>query len=186
MPVWVALLRRFAYGERLSGLQWGCVLAAVVGVFITEQSAPDQFSLGIAAALGGAFFFAIATIGMSFLGDHHPQTITIHFALVASAVSVAIMLFNLPSGDVSVPRTAVVGFGLLVPAVLGSVAQVLMAGALGRGHNVTVVIVGLSQIVFAGLFDVFLWNRTFSTAKLAGIAIIVVSVAGMTFGRKSA
>ncbi len=184
MPVWVALLRRFGYGERLTWMQWGCVLAAVVGVFITEEATPDQMNLGIAAALGGAFFFAIATIGMSFLGDHHPQTITIHFALVASAVSLAIMLFSVPSGAGFIPPTAAVGFGLLVPAVLGSVAQVLMAGALGRGHNVTVVIVGLSQIVFAGFFDVLLWNRSFSLTKIAGIAIIVLSVAGMAMGRK--
>jgi drug/metabolite transporter (DMT)-like permease len=181
MPVWVALIRRVRYGEQLAWVQWTCVFAAVVGVFITEQAAPDQFNLGIAAALGGAFFFAIATIGMSFLGDHHPQTITIHFALVASAVSLAIMLVAAPGGAELIPQTPAVGIGLLVPAVLGSVAQVLMAGALGRGHTVTVAIVGLSQIVFAGIFDVFLWNRSLSPEKLAGIAIIVLSVAGLSY-----
>jgi drug/metabolite transporter (DMT)-like permease len=117
------------------------------------------------------------------LGDYHPQTITIHFALVASAVSIVILAASVPSGAAVLPPTPAVGLGLLVPAVLGSVAQVLMAGALGRGHNVTVVIVGLSQIVFAGLFDVFLWDRSFSPMKIAGIAIIVTSVAGMALGR---
>jgi drug/metabolite transporter (DMT)-like permease len=184
MPVWVALIRRFRYGERLTFIQWACVCAAGAGVFITEQASPGEFNLGIAAALGGAFFFAIATIGMSFLGHVHPQTITIHFALVASAVSVAIMLFNLPGGEVVLPPTPLIGFGLLIPAVLGSVAQVLMAGALGKGHNVTVVIVGLFQIVFAGIFDVLLWDRSFSALKIAGIVIIVGSVAGMALGRR--
>ena len=184
MPVWVALLRRFAYGERLTFVQWACVLAAVGGVFITQEASPDRFSLGIAAALGGAFFFAIATIGMSFLGDHHPQTITIHFALFASAVSVVIMLVSLPGGASLMPPTPAIGFGLLIPAVLGSIAQVLMAGALGKGHNVTVVIVGLFQVVFAGIFDVLIWDRTFSLFKLLGIAIIVSSVAGMALFRR--
>ncbi len=184
MPVWVALIRRAVYGERLAFVQWACVCAAVVSVFITEQASPEEFNLGVAAGLGGAFFFAIATIGMSFLGQHHPQTITIHFAIVASAVSAAIMLFSLPGGEALLPPNAAVGGMLLVPAVLGSLAQVLMAGALGRGHNVTVVIVGLFQVVFAGIFDVFLWDRSFSPLKLLGIAIIVGSVAGMALGRR--
>jgi drug/metabolite transporter (DMT)-like permease len=184
MPVWVALIRRVTYGERLSYLQWVCVCAAVAGVFITEEASPDKFNLGIAAALGGAFFFAIATIGMSFLGHHHPQTITIHFALFASAVSAGIIFVSLPGGATFVPPTPAIGFGLLIPAVLGSMAQVLMAGALGKGHNVTVVIVGLFQVVFAGVYDVVFWDRSFSLLKIVGIAIIVSCVAGMALARR--
>jgi S-adenosylmethionine uptake transporter len=184
MPVWVALIRRFAYRERLSLIQWTCVCGAAAGVFITEQASPDRFSAGVAAGLGGAFFFAIASIGMSFLGGHHPQTVTIHFALVASAVSLAIVLVSLPSGESFLPATPATAIGLFIPAVLGSVAQVLMTGALGRGHNVTVAIVGLFQVVFAGFFDVILWDRTFTPQKLLGIAIIVGSVAGMALGRR--
>ena len=64
----------------------------------------------------------------------------------------------------------------------GSVG-LLMAGALGRGHNVTVALVGLTQVIFAGLFDVLLWHRAFSAGKLLGIALILASVGGMAAGR---
>jgi drug/metabolite transporter (DMT)-like permease len=183
MPVWVALIRWAVYKESLSFVQWGCVAGAVTGVYITEEASPASFSWGLAAGLGGAFFFAIASIGMSFLGDHHPQSVTIHFSLVASGVALVCMALSLPGREEIVPASAAIGAGLLVPAVLGSVAQVLMAGALGRGHNVTVALVGLTQVIFAGLFDVVLWDRAFSATKIAGIAVILVSVAGMAAGR---
>ena len=179
MPVWVALIRWAVYRESLSPVQWVCVAGAVTGVFVTEEASPDSFTWGLAAGLGGAFFFAIASIGMSFLGDHHPQSVTIHFSLVASGVALACMALSRPGWAAIAPESAAIGAGLLVPAVLGSVAQVLMAGALGRGHNVTVALVGLTQVVFAGLFDVILWNRTFSGLKIAGIAVILASVGGM-------
>jgi drug/metabolite transporter (DMT)-like permease len=183
MPVWVALIRWAVYKESLSPVQWVCVAGAVVGVFITEESMPDALNWGLAAGLGGAFFYAIASIGMSFLGGHHPQSVTIHFSLVASGVALACVAISLPGREEIVPASAAIGAGLLVPAVLGSVAQVLMAGALGRGHNVTVALVGLSQVIFAGFFDVFLWDRAFTATKITGIAVILVSVGGMAAGR---
>ncbi len=183
MPVWVALIRWVVYKESLSLAQWLCVAGAMAGVFITEEATPDALNWGLAAGLGGAFFFAIASIGMSFLGGHHPQSVTIHFSLVASGVALVCMAISRPGWDAIAPQSAAIGAALLVPAVLGSVAQVLMAGALGRGHNVTVALVGLTQVIFAGIFDVALWGRDFSPAKLAGIALILASVGGMAAGR---
>ncbi len=183
MPVWVALIRWVVYKESLSIVQWTCVAGAVVGVFITEEAMPESLNWGLAAGLGGAFFYAIASIGMSFLGGHHPQSVTIHFSLVASGVALVCMTLSLPARAEMVPASATIGAALLIPAVLGSFAQVLMAGALGRGHNVTVALVGLSQVVFAGLFDILLWDRAFTPAKIAGIAVILVSVGGMAAGR---
>lgn len=183
MPVWVALIRWVVYKESLAPYQWLCVFGAVVGVFITEQAAPDAFNWGVAAGLGGAFFYAIATIGMSFLGNHDPRSITIHFSLVASGVALGCMVLSRPGWDAIVPPSASLGEALLVPAVLGSFAQVLMAGALGRGHNVTVALVGLTQVIFAGILDIALWDRDFSSMKILGIFVILASVGGMALGR---
>jgi len=183
MPVWVALIRWVVYKESLSAIQWLCVCGAVVGVFITEQATPHAFSWGVAAGLGGAFFYAIATIGMSFLGKHDPRSITIHFSLVASGVAAACMVISAPGWGALVPASPGIGAALLVPAVLGSFAQVLMAGALGRGHNVTVALVGLTQVIFAGILDIALWDRDFTPVKILGIFVILASVGGMALGR---
>lgn len=183
MPVWVALIRWVVYRESLSAVQWVCVAGAMIGVFLTEEATPDKFNIGIAAGLGGAFFYAIATIGMSFLGHHDPRSITIHFSLVASAVAVGCMVISAPGWGALVPASPAIGAGLLIPAVLGSFAQVLMAGALGRGHNVTVALVGLTQVIFAGILDVVLWDRAFSGMKIAGITVILASVGGMALAR---
>jgi drug/metabolite transporter (DMT)-like permease len=183
IPIWVAVFRRIVFREALSLLQWGCVFGAVAGVFVSQQFTGASAWDGVAMALGGAMFAAVAFIAMSFLGGIRPESVTIHFSMFASVVAAGAILISLPTGGTFLPSTPWMGLALVIPAALGSIAQVQMTSAMGRGHNVTVSLVGLSQVVFAGLFDVFLWNRSFTLVKLAGLALIAACVALMSLRR---
>lgn len=180
MPIWVAVIRRVVYRESLSWTQWGCVAGAILGVFVAEEFSGTALSLGVVAAFVAAFSFAFAVVAMSFLGGYHPQSVTMHFSFFATFVALAAMAISAPAGGTFVPPSAWIALGLLVPPVLGSIAQILMTGAMGRGHNVTTALIGLTQLVFAGTFDAVLWHRSFTPIKLAGFGLIVICVIGMT------
>jgi len=183
IPIWVAVIRRCLYRESLSVLQWACVAGAVAGVFVSQEFTGSSAWDGVAMALFGAVFAAIAFIAMSFLGNIRAESVTIHFAMCASVVAAIAIAVSLPAGGTFLPAGIPMGLALLVPAALGSVAQILMTSAMGRGHNVTVSLIGLAQVVFAGIFDVILWNRSFTFVKLSGLALIVFCVATMSIRR---
>lgn len=186
VPIWVAVIRKFVFKESLTSLQWLCVFGAVGGVFVSQEFSLDLIESGAFSALLGAVFTAFAFISMSFLGGYHPQSVTMHFSFFASLVALGAILINRPETAAILPSNAFQGTGLIAVAAFGSLAQVLMTSAMARGHNVTVSVIGLTQILFAAIFDLTVWHRTFSPTKLLGFALIAICVVLLTTHRPAA
>ena len=183
-PIWVALIRRVVYRDRLYAVDWLCVLGAVAGVLIAEGASFGVEPLGVAVALIGAVFASCAFISISHLSHIRPESVTLHFAAFGSTVAFALLLISLPLSLDNLPPAPVHAGGLLLIAVLGSFAQVFLTLGLSRGHTVTMTLIGLTQIVFGGLYDFLLWGHTFSPSKLLGFALIGGCVILMTARRR--
>lgn len=182
-PIWVALIRRAIYKDTLDAVDWLCILGAVGGVFLAEGATFDVEPFGVTVALFGAFFAGCAFVSMGFLGSMRPESVTMHFAGFGSLVALGFFLASLPGSTGGLPPTALHGGGLVLTAIFGTFAQIFMTMGLARGHTVTMTLIGLTQVVFAGVYDWLFWDQTFTATKLLGFGIMGGCVALMSIRR---
>jgi drug/metabolite transporter (DMT)-like permease len=99
-----------------------------------------------------------------------------HFSGVATLVTLAVSLPVFDAGTASaliVPRNAA---ALLALGAAGTVSQLLMTAAYRRGNATLVALVGLTQIVFAAIYDIVLFGHTPDGWKAVGVALIALGI----------
>ena len=72
----------------------------------------------------------------------------------------------------------------MLAGLAASVGQVFLTKAFAAGHPAKVAVVGLSQVVFAMLFDVLLLERELSVLSLLGTALVLAPSAWLMAHRK--
>lgn len=179
-PIWIALFRRVIYRDTFGLPDWLLTIGAVAGIFLAESSTFAVAPVGIAVALLGAIFAACAFISMGFLSSLRAESVTMHFALFGALAAAGFILIGLPGSVDGFPPIPLHAGGLLLTAVLGTVAQIFLTLGLSRGNTVLMSLIGLSQVIFGGLFDWLVWDHTFTFKKLAGFALVGLCVALMT------
>jgi drug/metabolite transporter (DMT)-like permease len=172
VPVWVTLLAWPVLGQRPSGSVWLAVGVGVCGVALIQK--PEAVGDRVAGllALGNAVATAVAVLGLNRLGGVDARAVVTHFSGVSTVFAVAFLLLSgagvsyAPLGDAST-LLLLVGVG-----VAGTLGQLAMTKAFALGSPSKVSVVGLTQIVFALLFDLLLWRRPFDLLTLAGIFLV--------------
>lgn len=177
VPVWVALLAWLLLGYRPTAQIWFAIAAAVAGVALIQRPHLAGDGLAGAAALAHAFCWAVGVIGLNRLGGVDPRAVVVHFAVVSTVVALAFFLVtgaDFGGGSLGDWRLAatLVGVGLA-----GTLGQLGMTRAFALGHPSKVAVVGLTQIVFACLFDLVLWKQRFDAPTVAGIVLVVAPTA---------
>lgn len=172
-PIWIAVIRRVMFRDRLDFIDIVCIAGSVVGVFLVESASFQVEPWGVAVTLTGAFFVACAFTSMRYLAHIPPQSVTIHFSTMGAVVALGAFLVTLPGSSEALPPANLLIGGLLLTALLGSFAQVFLTVGLSRGHTVAMSLIGLLQVPFAALYDRFIWHQDFSTTKLLGFAIVL-------------
>jgi drug/metabolite transporter (DMT)-like permease len=176
-PVWITLLSWAVFRDRPGPRVWAAVAMAVAGVALVAQPHFAAGSLGAAAAIGNSVFSAIALLGIHRVRGVDPWAIVIHFAGVSTAVSLAVLLATGGPGafgglEQARPLLLLGGVGLL-----GTLGQIFLTRAFILGSPPRVAVVGLTQILFAALFEILFWQRQWNALTVAGMALVTLPTA---------
>ncbi len=182
-PIWVALLSWPLLREPPSGPVWLAVASGVIGVLLIQQ---PHFAAGNFAALlavASSVFTAIAMIALHRLADLDPRTIIVHFSAVALLCCIgSLVAFDwtgaVPSAWPAWPLLLLLGVGIL--ALIG---QLFLTKAYAAGDATRVSVVGLTQIVFAMLFDMLFFDHAFRMPTLLGMGLVLGPAAWLMVSR---
>ena len=176
-PIWVAVLSWPLYGQAPGWKMALAVVVGITGVALVEQPHFASGNLGVVAALAAALFTAVAMLGLHSLGGLDPRAIVVHFSAVATVFCLAAFLLGPREHDarrVLEPQVMLELVGMGLTALVG---QLFLTIAFARGAPAKVSVVGLTQIVFALAFDVWLFGRSVDEATLAGTALVIAPTA---------
>ena len=182
-PLWVAVLSWPLLGEHAPLEVWPAVGVGILGVLliqlsVREQQPPEasqamlqQATLAMSAALLSAFTSAIALIGLHRLKELDPRAIVAHFSGVALLFSLGAMFFA--PRDVTPPLTSHALLLLLGVGLSATVGQLFLTKAFAAGSPARISVIGLSQVGFAMLLEILIFNRTFTSLTLLGMGLAI-------------
>lgn len=172
VPVWVTLLAWPVLGQRPAAPVWLAVGVGVVGVALIQKPEVAGDNLALVLALGNAVSTAVAVIGLNRLGGVDARAVVTHFSGVSTVFTVGFLLLS--GAGVSYAPLADSSTLLLLAGVgaAGTLGQLAMTKAFALGSPSKVSVVGLTQIVFALLFDLLLWRRPFDLLTAVGIFLV--------------
>ncbi|HEX8142763.1 MAG TPA: DMT family transporter [Pyrinomonadaceae bacterium] len=177
VPVWVALLAWLLLGYRPTAQIWVAIGAAVVGVVLIQRPYWAGGNLAGLAALGHALCWAIGVIGLNRLGGIDARAVVVHFAFVSTVVALAFFLSFGEDASYGILDNKILLALLMSVGLTGTIGQLGMTRAFALGHPSKVAIVGLTQIVFACLFDVIFWKHHFDAVTISGILLVIAPTA---------
>jgi drug/metabolite transporter (DMT)-like permease len=177
-PLWIVLLAAVVLRQAPRTVELAALACGMAGVLLIEQPHLGGERLAMVVALMGAGSTAVALLGLHRLRDVDTRAVVAHFAGVASLVSlIAILLFP-ATVPTRIPDTTTLGL-LLGVAASGTGGQYCLTRAYAIGRPASLAIVGLTQIVFAVLFDVVFWGRALDPATIAGFALVALPSAAL-------
>jgi len=176
-PLWVALLSWPLYRQRPDRNILLAILMGIVGVVLVEQPHFAQRNWGVVAALAAALFTAVAMLGLHALKGIDPTTVVVHFSSVATAVCFAVFLLTPQEHSLSRLSEGTAWIKLLGMGLAALVGQIFLTLAFVGGAPAAVSVVGLTQIVFALVFDVWLFGHPVDVLTLLGTALVIAPTA---------
>jgi drug/metabolite transporter (DMT)-like permease len=174
VPVWVTLLAWPVLGQRPRAGMWAAIAVGLAGVVLIQRPEATADRLAGALALGNALSTSVSMIGLNRLGGVDARAVVTHFSGVATAFTLAFMLLSGGRVDYNAlldTTTLALLLGVGLAATVGQLTMTKAFAATGSPSKVSVV--GLMQIVFALLFDLLLWHRSFDALVMLGIALVV-------------
>jgi drug/metabolite transporter (DMT)-like permease len=185
-PLWVAVISWPLYGRAPGLKMWVAILCGVAGVTLVEQPQLEAGNPGVYSALAAAVFTAVAMLGLHSLKDIDPRAIVVHFSAVATVV-ILIAYFTTPRhGGVEQLADGWVLLKLFGMAASATVGQIFLTLAFGSGSPAKVSVVGLTQIVFALVLDVLVWNHAVNAVALLGTVLVIAPTAWLLTRRPEA
>jgi drug/metabolite transporter (DMT)-like permease len=174
VPVWVTLLAWPVLGHRPVASVWLAVAAGVAGIVLIQRPEAGGDRLASMLALANAMSTSVSMIGLNRLGGVvDARAVVTHFSGVATVFTLLFLLPASASIDYAPLKdsgTLALLFGVGAAATVG---QLAMTKAFALGSPSRVSVVGLMQIVFALVFDLLFWRRTFSPLVVLGIALVL-------------
>lgn len=184
-PIWVAILSWPVMGEVPSASVWVSAACGVVGVGLIQQPHFAEGNFALLIALLASFATAFAMLGLHQLYFLDTRAVVAHFSGVASLFcGASFFLFerSQPVHNIVAGRSLVMLLGVGLTATVG---QLCLTKAFTTGAPAKVSVVGLTQIVFAMIYDVVLWQQSFEPIKLAGMVLVIAPTAWLLTHRPS-
>jgi drug/metabolite transporter (DMT)-like permease len=177
VPIWVTLLAWPILGYRPTRQIWVAIAAGVAGVVMIQQPYLKAGNLAGLAALLHALSWAVGMIGLNRLSGVDPRAVVVHFAGVSTFVC---LLFFLLTGErfaYGALNDSALVVMLVGVGITGTIGQLGQTKAFAAGHPSKVAVVGLTQIVFACVFDLIIWKHHFNLLTLCGILLVIAPTA---------
>jgi drug/metabolite transporter (DMT)-like permease len=176
-PIWVALLSWPLLNEVPSGTIWVAVASGIAGVVLVQQPHLAEGNFAVLLALASSLSTALAMIGLHRLQGIDARAIVVHFSMVSLLFCLgAFFTFDRPAlAELAIDgRTGLLLLGVGVMAVIG---QLFLTLAFIAGPATKVSVVGLTQIVFAMILEVLIFDHSFSATTLFGMTLILAPTA---------
>lgn len=170
-PLFTLLMARFFEGDRVSKSQWGAFLLAFAGVAFVRGFDAQVTGLGISAAIGAAFFSALAYQMIRKTKDSvPPMLIVFYFALIATVVAVppTIYLWKSP--------TWIEWIWMLGVGVTTFFAQVALTKAYQSSKAKEVSQFIFLGVIFALIFGLIIFDEKLSIGVWIGISLVLTGV----------
>ena len=176
-PLWVAILSWAVFKERPSAKVWIAIVVGIAGVVMIAQPHFEDARIAIGTGILSSICTAVVMLGLKRLANVDTRIIVTHFAMVATVVCGAVYVFTASGRPVGAIRdsggmTMLLGMGLM-----GTLGQIALTRAFALGDPSMVSVVGLSEMIFSGVYDGVLWHRTFGWTTLAGMALVAAPTA---------
>ena len=170
-PVFTTILGLFILGEKVKPVAWLFFLISFSGVFLIKGLDGNvellYLLIGIASAIGSAFaYITIRTLKE----DEHPLVVVFHFQLVGTITG---MIFSTPTFEV--PQ-GIEWLYLFLIGLFTQLGQVNLTKALQQEKVANVSIINYTGIIYAVLAGFLLFDETYGTGTLVGIALVIAGV----------
>jgi drug/metabolite transporter (DMT)-like permease len=172
-PVWMTLLAWPLLGIRPTASVWLAVATGIIGVFVIQRPHWAGSQSAVLAALGNALCTAIAMIGLNRLRNVDARAVVTHFSGVSTIICLVFLLLTSAPSEWIKPSGKPAFLLLVGVGLTGTLGQLGMTRAFALGHPSKVAVVGLTQIVFASIFDLLFWQHRFDLPTLCGMVLII-------------
>ncbi|OIQ29239.1 MAG: EamA family transporter [Alphaproteobacteria bacterium MedPE-SWcel] len=169
-PLLITILSIPVLGERVGLPRLGAVLVGFAGVMVVLRPGETQLGLGHAAALLAALGSAFQSVILRKLSSVERRVVLMLFPMLTTVV---VMGLALPF--VYVPLTAPELSGLTIIAVFGFCATLLLVNAYSIGEAAIVAPMQYSQIIWATIFGLILFDEKIDLLTLVGAGLIIAS-----------
>jgi drug/metabolite transporter (DMT)-like permease len=176
-PIWVALLSWPVLKERPSGGVWLSVVIGVLGVALVQQPHLTEGNFAILVALASSFTTAVAMMGLHRLSHVDVRAIVVHFSGVSLLFCVAALFLFERGEQMPAVQDGYAVLMLLGVGVSATLGQLLLTKAFAAGLPAKVSVVSLTQIVFAAVLDVLIWDRHLQPITLVGMGLVITPTA---------
>ncbi|MBF9042505.1 EamA family transporter [Rhodobacterales bacterium HKCCE4037] len=169
-PLLITLLAIPMLGEQVGWRRTMAVFVGLGGVMVVLQPGQTELSLGHAAALVAAFTGSFASLVVRKIGQEERPVVLILYPMVAN-----FLLMGAAMPFVYEPMPGLDVAGLAVMAALAFIATFFLILAYRLASAVMVAPMQYSQIIWATLFGVVLFDESLDRPTVIGSAIIVAS-----------
>lgn len=180
-PLWIVLLTGWLVHLPPTRSEVLGVTAGLAGVVLIERPGlgPPPETLPIVLALLSSVATAFAMLGLNRLRGVDSRAVVAHFGGVASLVMLCCLL----------TRPQALGTSLLVGetpwmlagvGVAGTIGQVCLTRAYATGAPARVAGVGLTQVIIALGFDVWIWGHRLDFLDVLGFALVLAPTAWLS------
>lgn len=173
-PLFLALLLALWSRERVGGVAFAGLAVGLLGVALLLQPVVDRSNampalMGLASgAIAGIAFLNVRVLGR--LGEPEWRVV-FYFSLAITVGALPWVLAGGVSRHIDAEDMAL----LLGVGGFGAAAQLAMTRAYRYGATLVAASLAYAAVVFAGLFDLALWNIALTASSWIGIALIAAS-----------
>jgi S-adenosylmethionine uptake transporter len=169
-PILVTLFAIPMLGEKIGWQRGAAVALGLIGVVVALRPGEAGFGIGHVAAITAAVIFAFNSVLMRKTGGEERTVVLMIDPMFANLIVTGLAL---PFFYEPMPITHL---GLLAGiALTGFFGGILSVAAYRRAQAAVAASMQYSQIIWATVFGVLLFDDTFETRKLIGTAIIIAS-----------
>jgi drug/metabolite transporter (DMT)-like permease len=177
-PLVLLVWLRVFHGRRLRPTLWGAVALSVVGCFFVVRAydAGSLDGLGVAAAFGSTFAFAVYMVGSERAGRRHEPVTTLVWAFGFASIlwAVAQPWWGFPFHLVGSARGALLGAGVVTVGTL--LPFTCMVAALRLIPAPRAAVVATLEPVLAAVFAWLLHGEVLAAPQVAGGAVVLAAV----------
>ncbi len=194
-PLWVAVLSWPLLRVIPSWRTWVALVISCVGMWMVYTSAIQPTyvvsselhvpEVAIPLAVLAGILSGVALINLHKVRSVDPRAIVTHFSGVATVCSLLVWIF-LPVSPPTKVVDAISVWSLIGVGVAATVGQLCLTRAFAAGPPARVSVVGLSQVVVAGLMKWILEGRIPSAGSLVGMCLVLGATVWVIIGGDSA
>ena len=169
-PLLITLLSIPILGEKVGLHRGAAVVAGLVGVLIVLRPGDEPLTLGHAAAVVAAVCNAVNSVIMRKIGQDERTVVLLLYPMIVNFVLMAVLL---PFIYVPMPIADLGKVGVV--AAFGFIAMNFLIFAYRNGEAVIVAPMQYSQIIWATIFGITLFNEIIDMPTMIGAGVIIMS-----------